>query len=253
MKILLSNDDGYQAPGILALFEALKQDHEVMMVAPDRNRSAASNSLTLDVPLRPHRLAADVICVENGTPTDCVHIALTGLLEDFEPDMVVSGVNSGANMGDDTLYSGTVAAAMEGRHLGKPSMAVSLVGSVHYQAAAQVACQLIRQLEDQPFLGASILNLNVPDLPFEQIQGVRVCRLGRRHMAESVVKTTDPRNKTIYWIGAAGEAADSSEGTDFHAILQGFASLTPLQVDLTKHTALQDLSRWVDEGSAFGA
>jgi 5'-nucleotidase len=166
---------------------------------------------------------------------------------------VVSGVNAGANMGDDTLYSGTVAAAMEGRHLGKPSMAVSLVGSTHFETGALIAARLIKQLEKTPYTGASILNLNVPDLPLAQLRGLKVCRLGHRHMAESVVKTTDPRQKTIYWIGAAGEAADSSEGTDFHALAQGYATLTPLQVDLTKHAALTSLTDWLGEEKSFGA
>ena len=248
MKILLSNDDGYLAPGINCLKQALEgRGHQVMMVAPDRNRSAASNSLTLDVPLRPQRASESVIYVENGTPTDCVHIALTGLLEDFEPDMVVSGINHGANMGDDTLYSGTVAAATEGRFLGKTTLAVSLVGDQNFDSAAHIACDLIDRMVEQPLSFPTILNLNVPDVALNEIKGLKTVRLGQRHKAESVVKTTDPRGKTIYWIGPAGEAADEGEGTDFHAIEQGYATLTPLQIDLTDHQSLGKLADWLDD------
>ena len=248
MKILLSNDDGYLAPGINCMKTALEErGHHVVMVAPDRNRSAASNSLTLDVPLRPQFVSDTVIYVENGTPTDCVHIALTGLLEDFEPDMVVSGINHGANMGDDTLYSGTVAAATEGRFLGKTTLAVSLVGDQNFETAAKLASDLVDRIDQTPLAFSTILNLNVPDIPLTEVKGLKTVRLGQRHKAETVVKTTDPRGKTIYWIGPAGEAADEGEGTDFHAIEQGYATLTPLQIDLTDHKGLTKVTEWLND------
>ena len=246
MKILVSNDDGYLATGINALAEALAEIAEVVVVAPDRNHSGASNSLTLHSPLRIHEIAKNRYFV-NGTPSDCVHLALSGFL-DYEPDIVVSGINHGANLGDDVIYSGTVAAAMEGRFLGFPAVAVSLVGSApaHFDTAAQVACDLVRKLQNNPLPSDAILNVNVPDLPYDQVQGVQAARLGFRHKAEPMVRTKDPRDRTIYWIGPAGPGQDSGEGTDFEALSNGFVAVTPLKVDLTRHEALPQLSSWLN-------
>ena len=244
MKILVSNDDGYQAPGIRQLAEALTTLAEVTVVAPDRDRSGASNSLTLDYPLRVREADNGFLRVE-GTPTDCVHLALTGLLP-FEPDMVVSGVNAGANLGDDVLYSGTVAAAMEGRFLGLPAIAVSLVGDKNYQSAARVAVELARRLVEHPIPRDTLLNVNVPDLPWEELNGVRATRLGHRHKAESAVCTQDPRGRTIYWVGPAGPEQDAGPGTDFHAVREGYVSVTPLQVDLTRHQVIDSVDRWLE-------
>ncbi len=246
MRILLSNDDGYYAPGLAALAAAMQGMGDITVVAPERNRSGASNSLTLDRPLH-LKQAANGFHYVNGTPTDCVHLAVTGML-DHEPDMVVSGVNLGPNMGDDTVYSGTVAAAMEGYLLGVPSIAVSL-GSFegkYFETAASVARELAeRFLTKSEFLpmGAPVLlNVNVPDVPYAELQGVRITRLGRRHKAEPVVKQVSPRGETVYWVGAAGAAADAGEGTDFHAVANGWVSVTPLQIDLT-HTGQMDALR----------
>ena len=245
MKILVSNDDGYLATGINVLTDALAQIADVVVVAPDRNRSAASNSLTLADPLRVAKVAEDRFSV-NGTPSDCVHMALTGFLEE-EPDLVVSGINHGANLGDDVIYSGTVAAAMEGRFLGFPTIAVSLVGHRlrHFDTAARVAVDLVQRLEKDPLPKEFIFNVNVPDVPFDELRGLRVCRLGFRHKSEPVVKSTDPHGRTIYWVGPAGNSADSGEGTDFHAIEHGAASITPLKVDLTRHEALSQVEGWL--------
>ncbi len=245
MKILVSNDDGYLATGINVLAESLEQFADVVVVAPDRNRSAASNSLTLSSPLRVSRVGDNRYAV-NGTPSDCVHLALTGLL-DYEPDLVVSGINHGANLGDDVIYSGTVAAAMEGRFLGLPTIAVSLVGHrlEHFDTAARVASDMVQRLSDAPLSSDVILNVNVPDLPFEELHGLRAARLGFRHKSEPVVKSEDPHGRTIYWVGPAGEGADSGDGTDFHAIESGWASVTPLKVDLTRHDALGQLESWL--------
>jgi 5'-nucleotidase len=244
MKILLSNDDGCLAPGLLCLRDELRSRHEVTVVAPDRNRSGASNSLTLMHPLRVQRHADGTICVD-GTPTDCVHLALAGLLDE-QPDMVVSGINAGANLGDDTLYSGTVAAAMEGRHLGYSAIAVSNVSIApqHYETAARVAQRLIEQLEAAPLPSDTILNVNVPDVPFDELRGFEVTRLGNRHRAEEVFESKDPRGRQIWWIGAAGSEADCGPGTDFHAITQHRVAITPLLVDLTRHSALRQLGEW---------
>lgn len=236
MRILLSNDDGYLAPGIRILqahLEAANLHESLMLIAPERNRSAASHSLTLTEPLRIFKHEAGVFSV-NGTPTDCVHLGVNGGV-DFVSDMVISGINAGANMGDDVLYSGTVAAAMEGRFLGKPSIAVSLVGNQHFDTAAKVVVKLLQQMATIPLDSATILNINVPDLPEEQIQGIKITRLGQRHCSEPVVRQTDPRGHEIHWIGPAGEAADASEGTDFWAIEQGYVSITPLKIDLTHY------------------
>lgn len=245
MKILLSNDDGCMAPGLLCLREHLSRQHQVAVVAPDRNRSGASNSLTLLRPLRVQAHADGTLCVD-GTPTDCVHLALTGLLDEPQ-DMVVSGINAGANLGDDTLYSGTVAAAMEGRHLGRPAIAVSCVSvnPQHYDTAARVTLRLIERLQDEPLPGDTILNVNVPDLPWEALQGFEVTRLGHRHRADTTQRSSDPRGRTIYWIGVAGGEADCGPGTDFHAVAQGKVAITPLLVDLTRHAAMERLAQWV--------
>ena len=245
MRILVSNDDGYFAPGIAALAEALGTIGQVTVVAPERDRSGASNSLTLDRPLSLRQTSNGFYHV-NGTPTDCVHLAVTGML-DHLPDMVVSGVNHGANMGDDTVYSGTVAAATEGFLLGVPSIAVSLVSksATDFTAAARVARDLAERFMRNPFPRPVLLNVNVPDVAYERLQGIRVTRLGKRHKAEPVVKTTNPRGATIWWIGAAGDAADAGPGTDFHAVASGRVSVTPLQIDLTRHATLPTLASWL--------
>lgn len=245
MRILLSNDDGVYAPGLACLASVLKQIAELDVVAPDRDRSGVSNSLTLDAPLRAHYLDNGFMLVE-GTPTDCVHLALTGLLEQ-KPNMVVSGINSGANLGDDILYSGTVAAATEGRFLGFPAIAVSLVGrqSQHYETAAEITKQLVLRLINDPLPANTILNVNVPDLPLDKIQGVEVTRLGKRHSAEPIVRDTDPRGQTIYWIGPAGPEQDAGPGTDFYAVNHGKVSITPLQLDLTCYRAFDQLVGWL--------
>jgi 5'-nucleotidase len=243
MKILISNDDGYQAPGIVALYEALKAVADVDVVAPEHNNSAKSNALTLHSPLYVHT-APNGFRYVNGTPADCVHIALTGLLG-YRPDLVVSGINNGANMGDDTIYSGTVGAAMEGYLFGIPAIAFSQTekGWAHLDAAARKARELVEQLTDPSGgLGQGpspwLLNVNIPNLPAEQIKPVRVARLGRRHAAERVITQTSPRGETMYWIGSAGAAKDEGEGTDFHASAQGHVTVTPLQVDLSDHERL---------------
>jgi len=245
VKILVSNDDGYFAPGITLLAEALRQLGEVTVVAPERDRSGASNSLTLDRPLTVRRAPNGYFSV-NGTPTDCVHIAVTGLL-DFTPDVVVSGVNLGANMGDDTIYSGTVAAAVEGYLLGIPSVAVSLTSKVgeHFDSAIGVAVQMVERLRRQPFGEPVLLNVNVPDIPAGNLRGVEITRLGKRHKAEPVVKLQTPRGETAYWIGPAGGAADAGPGTDFHAVEAGRVSVTPLRMDLTHGAQLARAKEWL--------
>jgi 5'-nucleotidase len=245
MRILLSNDDGYFAPGLAALAEALKPLGELTVVAPERDRSGASNSLTLDRPLSLRRASNGYFYV-NGTPTDCVHMAVTGLL-DIEPDVVVSGINSGSNMGDDTLYSGTVAAATEGYLLGVPSIAVSLVGTeyAHYDTAARVALELVQRIQRSPMTEPVLLNVNVPDVPFAQLRGIEVTRLGRRHKAQPVVKSVNPRGETVYWVGPAGAAREAGPGTDFNALERGAVSVTPLQVDLTHSEQVAALGRWL--------
>ena len=250
MRILVSNDDGVHAEGIRVLSEALRACGEVVVVAPDRNRSGASHSLTLEVPLRVTRLDASSFhgikgYAVKGTPTDCVHLAVNELLRP-EPDMVVAGINHGANLGDDVIYSGTVAAATEGRHLGFPSIAVSLVGKTHFASAAHYAAQLVRGLMVHPLPADQILNVNVPDLPLEQIKGIRVTRLGNRHRAESVIRTEDPRGQPVYWIGPPGNQQDAGEGTDFAAIEQGYVSITPLTIDMTAYGSLSTLGAWLD-------
>jgi 5'-nucleotidase len=245
MRILLSNDDGYFAPGLAALYAALSPIAEITVVAPERDKSGASNSLTLDRPLS-IRKAPNGFFFLNGTPTDCVHMAVTGML-DWVPDMVVSGINHGSNMGDDTIYSGTVAAATEGFLLGIPSIAVSLVSKSgqHFETAAQVAAELVLRQQKSPLSVASLLNVNVPDIPKDQLQGFEITRLGKRHKAEPVVKTTNPRGDTVYWIGAAGAAADAGPGTDFYATQNNRVSITPLQMDLTHFQHMKSVAEWI--------
>jgi len=245
MRILISNDDGYFATGIEVLARTLGAIADVTVVAPERDRSGASNSLTLDRPLS-LRQAPNGFYFVNGTPTDCVHLAVTGML-DHLPDMVVSGINHGANMGDDTVYSGTVAAATEGYLLGVPAIAVSLVGkeASQFETAARVARDLVLRFQQQPLGQPALLNVNVPDVPYEALKGVAVTRLGKRHKAEPVVKAVTPRHETVYWVGAAGGAQDAGEGTDFHAVAQGWASVTPLQIDLTHVQQLPRLQKWL--------
>jgi len=248
VQILLSNDDGYRAEGLRCLKEALAGVAPLTLVAPDRNRSGSSHSLTLDVPLRVQQAEPDTWYVINGTPTDCVHLAITGLFE-HEFDMVVSGVNDGPNLGDDVLYSGTVAAAIEGRFLGLPTIAMSLVpvsgNCTHYHTGARIARELVLRLLAKPLHRSMILNVNVPDLPYEELRGFEVTRLGNRHRAEAAVSSLDPRGRRIYWVGAAGSGQDAGPGTDFHAVANGFVSVTPLQVDLTRHAALDSLRDWL--------
>ena len=247
MKILVSNDDGYRAEGIRCLREVLQPLGQVTVVAPDRNRSGASNSLTLDVPLRVTQLEPEVYFVP-GTPTDCVHLAVSGLF-DFEFDMVVSGINDGPNLGDDVLYSGTVAAAMEGRFLGLPAVALSLCtaarGPRHFATAAWVARRVVAGLQTQPLDPSLILNINIPDVPLAELKGLRSTRLGSRHRSERAIPAHDPKGSTVYWIGPAGAGDDAGEGTDFDAIARGWASVTPLSIDLTRHSVLPRLTQWL--------
>lgn len=245
MRILLSNDDGYFAPGLAALADALAALGEIIVVAPEQNRSGASNSLTLDRPLM-LKQAANGFYFVNGTPTDCVHLAVTGMLDTL-PDIIVSGINSGANMGDDTIYSGTVAAATEGYLLGIPSIAISMTSfdGINFATAARVARELVERFVRNPLDGPMLLNVNVPDIPYDELRGTEVTRLGRRHKAEPVVRMTSPRRETVYWIGAAGAAADAGPGTDFHAVEQNRVSITPLQIDLTHVSQLPLLRQWM--------
>ena len=247
MKILVSNDDGYRAEGILQLRTALTDLAEVTVVAPDRNRSGASNSLTLDVPLRVTQSEPGVHFV-SGTPTDCVHLAVSGLF-DFDFDMVVSGVNDGPNLGDDVLYSGTVAAAIEGRFLGLPTLAVSLCtrqgSGRHFATGAAVARSIVAGLAGRPLDPRLILNINVPDLPLAALRGIRATRLGFRHRSEPAIAVYDPKGEKMYWVGPAGAGADSGEGTDFHAVADGWVSVTPLSIDLTRHAAMPELDQWL--------
>jgi len=246
MRILISNDDGYFSPGLACLAEHLTKISDVVVVAPERDRSGASNSLTLDRPLK-LRCAANGFYYVNGTPTDCVHLAVTGML-DYQPDMVVSGINAGANTGDDTIYSGTVAAATEGFLLGIPSIAVSLAGHnlTHYETAAKVTAELVQRFAKQTHSHPWLLNVNVPDVPHEKLQGLEVTRLGKRHKADPVIKANNPHGEAVYWIGAAGKAQDAGEGTDFHAIEHQRVSITPLQIDLTQYQQLDAVRGWLE-------
>ncbi len=245
MRILLSNDDGYFAPGLTSLVEALSSIADTVVVAPERDRSGSSNSLTLDRPLSLHKSHNGFYYV-NGTPTDCVHLAVTGMLDKL-PDMVISGINDGANMGDDTIYSGTVAAATEGFLLGIPSLALSLanVSDENFSTAARVATDIVQRFKQNKFHEPILLNINVPDIPYEHLQGIEVTRLGRRHKAEAVVKSQSPRGETVYWVGAAGAIQDASEDTDFHAIQLNRVSVTPLQIDLTRYGQIDTVKQWL--------
>ncbi|CNH14787.1 stationary phase survival protein SurE [Yersinia aldovae] len=244
LRILLSNDDGISAPGIQMLAAALREFAQVQIVAPDRNRSGSSNALTLDSALRITTLSNGDIAVQQGTPTDCVYLGVNALMRP-RPDIVVSGINAGPNLGDDVIYSGTVAAAMEGRHLGFPALAVSLNGHQHYATAAAVTCRILRALHRKPLRTGKILNVNVPDLPLSEIKGIRVTRCGSRHPAEQVFCQQDPRGQDLYWIGPPGEKFDVGPDTDFAAIEQGYVSITPLQVDLTAYAAQDVVERWL--------
>lgn len=246
MRILLSNDDGYFSPGLECLAETLACVAEIIVVAPERDRSGSSNSLTLDRPLSLRR-APNGFYYVNGTPTDCVHLAVTGML-DVLPDIVVSGINNGANMGDDTVYSGTVAAATEGFLLGVPSLAVSLadISHGHYATAARVIVDMVKRFQRDEFKTPILLNINVPDIEYQQLNGVKVTRLGRRHKAEPVIKSLTPRGDTVYWVGAAGAAQDAGEGTDFHAVQYNYVSVTPLQIDLTRFDQMGFVSEWLN-------
>jgi len=246
MRILLSNDDGYFAPGLTCLAESLSDIAEVIVVAPERDRSGSSNSLTLDRPLSLRKSHNNFYYV-NGTPTDCVHLAVTGML-DFLPDMVISGINNGANMGDDTIYSGTVAAATEGFLLGISSMAISLTSSSHgnYLTAARVAVDMVKHFNEKAIKHSMLLNINVPDIDYQFLEGIEVTRLGRRHKAEPVIKFHSPRGETLYWVGAAGAAQDAGKGTDFYAVQHNKVSVTPLQIDLTQYDQLDIVSKWLE-------
>ena len=247
MHILISNDDGYLAPGLGVLVKSLQALGKIIVVAPERNRSGSSNSLTLDRPLS-LRQASNGFYYVNGTPTDCVHLLVTGMM-DFKPDIIVSGINSGANMGDDTIYSGTVAAAMEGYLLGLPSFAISLAGksAIHFDSAGKVAHNLVKRFaplsisEKEPLL----LNINVPDIPYAELANMQLTRLGRRHQAEKVLKQVSPRNEPIYWVGPPGDVADAGPGTDFYAVSHNSVSITPLQADLTHHQQMSKVKQWL--------
>lgn len=245
MRILLSNDDGYFSPGLAALANALEPLAEVTVVAPERDRSGASNSLTLDRPLMLRQAPTGYYFV-NGTPTDCVHLAVTGML-DHLPDMIISGINHGANMGDDTIYSGTVAAATEGFLLGIPAMAVSLanIQDGHFETAAGVVVDLVRRYQKTPLNEPTLLNVNIPDMTLGDLKGLEVTRLGKRHKAEPVLKSVNPRGQTVYWVGAAGTAQDAGEGTDFYAVANGRVSITPLQIDLTRYAQVDKVQEWL--------
>lgn len=245
MRILLSNDDGYLAQGLQTLANVLADYADIYVVAPDKNRSAASNSLTLDLPLRITRGENGFVRVD-GTPTDCVHLAITGLLE-HEPDMVIAGINHGANLGDDVLYSGTVAAATEGRFLGFPAIAISLAGHdpQHFATAGQVAVTLMKNIVNHPLPKDTLLNVNVPDIPFAQLQGYQATRLGQRHKSEPVIKAKDQRGRDIYWVGPPGSEQDAGEGTDFYALKMGYVSVTPLQLDLSRYEQMEALAAWL--------
>lgn len=245
IKILLSNDDGVYAPGLALLAETLSAMATVMVVAPDRDRSGASNSLTLSAPLHIHKLENGMISVE-GTPTDCVHVAITGLFDE-KPDMVVSGINSGANLGDDVWYSGTVAAAMEGRFLGLPAIAVSLAGDppTHFKTAARVVEQLILHILENRLPASTILNVNVPDIPYDAVEGYEITRLGTRHCAEPTIRQLDPRGRVVYWVGPAGREADAGPGTDFFAVRHKKVSITPLRIDLTHYESFDAIANWL--------
>ena len=245
MRILISNDDGYFAPGLACLAQHLATIGEVTVVAPERDRSGASNSLTLNRPLNLKRAASGFYYVD-GTPTDCVHLAVTGMLE-IQPDIVVSGINAGANMGDDTIYSGTVAAATEGFLLGIPAIAISMArhDPTYFETAGRVAVELVQRFKHEQKPQPWLLNVNVPDIPYEQLQGMEITRLGKRHKAEPVIKASNPHGQPIYWVGPAGKAQDAGIGTDFHAVAQNRVSVTPLQIDLTQYSQMDAVRGWL--------
>ena len=245
MRILISNDDGVTAPGLAALHGALAGYADCVVIAPDQDKSGASSSLTLDRPLHPHTLDNGFISL-NGTPTDCVHLGLNGLLPD-EPDMVVSGINLGANLGDDVLYSGTVAAALEGRFLQRPSFAFSFLSRQvdNLATAAHFARLLVEAHERLDLPPRTVLNVNIPNLPLAHVRGIQLTRLGHRTRAAAPVRVVDPRGKAGYWIAAAGDAEDGGPGTDFHAVMQGYVSITPLQLDRTFNDAFRSLDGWL--------
>jgi 5'-nucleotidase len=247
MNILLSNDDGVFAQGLAELHNQLTKEHNVTVIAPDRNCSGASNALSLQQPLRIEKMSNGFYAV-NGTPSDCVHLGVNSFL-DKDPELVISGINHGANLGDDVIYSGTVAAATEGRYMGLPAIAVSLCAhnSTHFATAATIVCDIIRHLRQHPLAADQILNINVPDLPYEQIKGIKVTRQGRRHRAKSMLKAQDPRGKDIFWYGPVGAEQDAGPGTDFHAISAGYCSVTPLSVDMTAHQSLDDVRQWINK------
>ncbi|QJR80411.1 5'/3'-nucleotidase SurE [Alteromonas pelagimontana] len=247
MKILLSNDDGVFAKGIITLHAALASEHDVTVIAPDRNCSGASNALSLHQPLRIQQMENGFYSV-NGTPSDCVHLGVNRFLEE-EPDLVVSGINHGANLGDDVVYSGTVAAATEGRYMGLPAIAVSLTShqGEHFETAAQVVMDIIRKLQHHPLPANQILNVNVPDVPYDSLNGVKITRQGRRHRAEAMVQSTDPFGRVIYWYGPAGGEQDAGPGTDFNAIAEGYCSVTPLSVDMTAYQSLDEMKEWLSK------
>lgn len=246
MKILLSNDDSVFAKGIATLYAALATRHDVTVIAPDRNCSGASNALSLHQPLRIQQMENGFYAV-NGTPSDCVHLGVNSFMEE-DPELVVSGINHGANLGDDVIYSGTVAAATEGRYMGLPAIAVSLCNyeGGHFETAARVVVEIIDKLITHPLPANQILNINVPDLPYEQLAGVKVTRQGRRHRAESMVKAKDAFGRPIYWYGPAGAEQDAGPGTDFHAIANGYCSVTPLSVDMTARDSIEEMEKWLE-------
>lgn len=248
MKILITNDDGVYAPGITALAEALSEIAEVTVIAPDQNRSGISSAISLELPLRVMRSPTGWYML-NGTPADCVKLALSGFLSD-EPDMVVSGINAGPNLGDDVVYSGTVGGAIEGRFLRLPSMAISCAGrhgKFYYDTAAKVAVDIIKRLEKNPLESGLILNVNVPNIPYDQLKGIKICRQGERHFSEPLMPTEDGRGRRIYWLGDAGKIKDDSDGTDFHAIKNHYASLMPMQVDLTHYKEIGTVQQWLEK------
>jgi 5'-nucleotidase len=247
MKLLLSNDDGVHALGIKVLYQELAKHFDVTVVAPDRNCSGASNSLTLLNPLRAQTLENGFTSV-NGTPTDAVHLGVSQIISST-PDLVIAGINKGPNLGNDTLYSGTVAAATEGRHMGIPAIAISLLGKheQHYQTAAVITTKIIKRIQDQPLAVDQILNINVPDIPLSEIKGIKVTRLGHRHQAETMKKMQDPWQRDIYWYGCLGEELDGGEGTDFHAVANNYVSVTPLTVDMTAHNSINNMTKWISE------
>lgn len=246
MRLLLSNDDGVFAKGLEALHNSLLKDHDITVIAPDRNNSGASNALSLHSPLRLSKMGNGFYSL-NGTPSDCVHLGINQFM-DAEPELVIAGINHGPNLGDDVIYSGTVAAATEGRHMGLPAIAVSLTSHEcrHFETAAYVVKTLIHRLPEHPLEANQILNVNVPDVPVSELKGLKVTRLGRRHRAEGMVKDKDPFGRTLYWYGKIGSELDAGEGTDFHAVANGYASITPITVDMTAHNSLDNLSSWLD-------